>query len=163
MLDGVRWIALLFLTLGLSGCKSVHVERWVPASSSEIWSVLMDGSGYGAWNPVLVEADGAFREGGTMAYRMMTPDGTTTPVEAEIRRLEPGVELNQSGGLPGILTFDHHWILESVEGGTRVIQHEDYAGVGVLFWDPGWYEEAYARGLEALEARVAERRAERAR
>ena len=42
-----------------------------------------------------------------------------------------------------MLTFDHTWRLEAVDGGTRVTQFEEYKGIGVLFWDPAWVEEAY--------------------
>ncbi|MCR9097175.1 MAG: SRPBCC family protein [bacterium] len=150
-----RWAGLALAAVGLSGCKSVHAELFVPASSAEVWSVLMAGDEYGAWNPVLVEVAGTFREGATMSYQMMTSDGTATPVDAEIVKLDPERELNQYGGYPGILTFDHHWILEPVEGGTQVTQHEDYAGVGVFFFDSDFFQQAYERGLEALRERVA--------
>lgn len=151
----IKWSGVAFATLGLSGCKSVHAELFVPAPSADIWSVLMDGEHYGEWNPVLVEVEGDFSEGATMTYQMVGEDGTATEVDAEVLMLEPEVELNQFGGIRGILTFDHHWILEPVDGGTRVTQHEDYAGVGVLFWDPSWFEGAYATGLQALRDRVA--------
>jgi len=153
----IRLTGVACAAIGLSGCKSVHADLVVPAEPSEIWAVLMDGEHYGEWNTVLVEVEGEFREGATMTYQMMSPDGTTTPVDAEIVKLDPERELNQNGGYPGIMTFDHHWILEPVDGGTRVTQHEDYTGVGVLFWDPSWFETAYARGIEALRDRLAER------
>ena len=53
-------------------------------------------------------------------------------------------ELNQVGGIPGILNFDYKWLLEPVDGGTRVVQHEEYHGIGVWFWDESWVEPAYA-------------------
>lgn len=145
--EGTRYrIALVVLVcVACCACKSVHAERFVPAPPAEIWAVLMDGERYGEWNPVLVSVDGALRKGETLTYQMMSPDGSTSEVEARVLKLEPERELNQAGGVPGILTFDHHWILEPVEGGTRVTQHEDYAGVGVLFWDPSWFEAAYGR------------------
>ena len=68
-----------------------------------------------------------------------------------MRRLVGGQELNQFGGLRGVLTFDHTWRLEPVAGGTRVTQHEEYRGIGVWFWDPAWVEEAYRDALVALE------------
>jgi len=151
----IHWSGVAIATLGLSGCKSVHTELFVPASSAEIWSVLMDGEHYGEWNPVLIEVEGEFSQGATMTYQMMTEEGVASEVDADVIKLEPEIELNQFGGIRGVLTFDHHWILESVAGGTQVTQHEDYAGIGVLFWDPSWFEAAYARGLQALRDRVA--------
>ena len=115
----------------------------------------MDGASYGEWNTVLVEVvDGEFREGEQITYRMMTESGDAVDVDARVVKVDPGRELNQRGGYWGILTFDHHWILEPVDGGTRVTQHEDYEGVGALFFDPSWFEAAYGRGIEALRERV---------
>ncbi len=147
-------LAAALAALASTGCKSVDAQLTIPAPPEEIWSVLMDGESYGEWNPVLVEVDGEFREGATLSYQMMTESGEATPVDARVVKVDPARELNQSGGIWGLLTFDHHWILEPVEAGTRVTQHEDYTGIGVLFWDPSWFEQAYDRGNRALRARV---------
>ena len=157
-----RWVigALALLAalgvLALTGSKSVHAERVMPYPAQAIWAVLMDADGYGDWNPVLVRAEGRFEEGRTMRYRMRTADGGTAPVSPIVKRLADQRELNQFGGPPGVLTFDHTWRLEPVPGGTRVIQHEEYRGIGVWFWDPAWYEEAYRDGLAALEEHLGE-------
>ena len=44
--------------------------------------------------------------------------------------------------------------VQSVDGGTRVTQHEEYRGIGVWFWDESWVEPAYAGVNEALGKRV---------
>ena len=147
-------LGVLLAALGFTGCKSVDAELSIPAPPDEIWSILMDGDGYGEWNPVLVHVEGEFRQGARLTYQMMTESGEATEVEARVVKLDPGKELNQAGGYWGILTFDHHWILEPVDGGTRVTQHEDYEGIGVLFFDPSWFEAAYGRGNRALRDRV---------
>lgn len=147
-------LVLSLLALGVVGCKAVDAQLTIPAPPEQIWSVLMDGDHYGEWNPVLVQVDGEFRGGEQLTYQMMTESGEPTAVEARVVKLDPGRELNQAGGYWGILTFDHHWILEPVEGGTRVTQHEDYTGIGVLFFDPSWFEAAYGRGNQALRARI---------
>ena len=149
----VALLGVALATVQIS-CKSVHAELTIPAPPEKIWSVLMDGENYGAWNPVLVEVEGEYREGAVLTYQMMTESGEAAEVEARVVKLDPARELNQAGGYWGILTFDHHWILEPVEGGTRVTQHEDYEGVGVLFFDPSWFEAAYGRGNVALRERV---------
>ena len=152
----VGLIAVVILALSLLGHKSVHAELVIPAPPEAIWSVLTDAAGYEEWNPVFAGVEGDYREGGKMAYRMRDASGTETDVTATVIKLEPGRELNQFGGMRGILTFDHHWFLEPVEGGTRVTQHEEYRGIGVWFWDPSWFESAYARANEALRNRVAQ-------
>ena len=99
---------------------------------------------------------GQYRAGTTLAYRMKDGKGKISDVKAKVVKLETEREINQFGGLRGILTFDHHWYLEAVDGGTKVTQHEEYRGIGVWFWDPSWFEAAYARANEALKNRVAE-------
>ena len=148
------FLVAVVAALAFVGCKSVDAQLTIPASPEKIWSILMDGDNYGEWNPVLVQVEGEFREGATLTYQMMTESGEAAEVEARVVKLDPRRELNQAGGYWGILTFDHHWILESVEGGTRVTQHEDYTGVGVLFFDPSWFEAAYGRGNRNLRDRV---------
>lgn len=155
-------IATAIAMLGLVGCKGVDAQLTIPAPPEEIWAVLMDGERYGEWNPVLVEVEGEFRQGADLTYQMMTESGEPAEVGAHVVLLDPERELNQAGGYWGILTFDHHWILEPVEGGTRVTQHEDYEGIGVLFFDPGWFEAAYGRGNHALADQVVARREARA-
>ena len=151
----LKLAGVAFAAVGLVGCKSVQAESVVPASSAEVWAVLMDGEHYGEWNPVLPEVQGKIEEGATLSYKMATPSGEIYDVEAEVVELDPERALHQSGGTWGILTFDNYWTLESVDGGTRVTQREEYAGVGVLFWDPSWYEAAYGRAIAAMKDRLA--------
>lgn len=147
-------IVALFVSVGLSGCSTVHTEIVIPAPPQAVWEVLTDASGYAAWNPVFVQADGRHVQGDTVTYVMRTPDGTRTEVAARVARAEPQRELNQRGGTWGILTFDHQWLLEPVPNGTRVVQHEEYRGIGVWFWDESWVTPAYQRANEALKARA---------
>ena len=134
--------------------KSVRAEVVVDATPDEVWSVIMDTASYAEWNPILVSVDGTFAEGAELTIGMKTADGRVTPVSARVERLVPARHLNQTGGMTGILTFSHNWLLEPVEAGTRVTQYEEYRGVGVLFWNPAWVQSAYADGLDALNARL---------
>ena len=104
--------------------------------------------------PILVRAEGKFAEGSTMRYLMRTADGGATPVESQVRHIVYEREINQFGGMRGVLTFDHRWRLEPAASGTRVIQQEEYRGIGVWFWSPAWVESAYRDGLVALESRL---------
>jgi len=45
----------------------VHTELGIPAAPEAIWAVLTDASGYEHWNPILVKAEGEYREGATMS------------------------------------------------------------------------------------------------
>ena len=85
------------------------------------------------------------------------------PVEIKSRvELSPPNHLNQFGGYVGVITFDHHYILEAVDGGTRVIQREDYTGFYVHFWDAEWMTLAYQSVNEALRDEVLRRKAAKA-
>ncbi|MDJ0748217.1 MAG: SRPBCC domain-containing protein [Woeseiaceae bacterium] len=144
-----KWvIAVLLILIGvmflaLLGRKSVRVELTIRATPDEIWSVLTDSSSYSAWNPILVAVKGDFHEGATLEVDMKSPDGSVAIVRPRVKKLVPNSEINQFGGIPGVLTFDHTWRLEAEDGRTRVIQFEEYRGIGVWFWDPAWVEEAY--------------------
>ncbi|MEW8525615.1 MAG: hypothetical protein AB2552_21490 [Candidatus Thiodiazotropha endolucinida] len=44
--------------------------------------------------------------------------------------------------------------LRPTENGTRVIQHEEYRGISIWFWDYSWVEPTYQKANEALKNRV---------
>ena len=69
--------------------------------------------------------------------------------------IEPERELRRTGGIPGVLSFDNRVTLSPVDGGTRVVQHESYGGIGVWFWNPSRYEGAYQSAIRGLGQRVA--------
>ncbi|MEO1269724.1 MAG: SRPBCC domain-containing protein [Myxococcota bacterium] len=144
----------LLTVMLLSGCATVHTEVVIPAPPERVWSVLTNAQGYADWNPVMVSARGSHVEGTMVTYVVREPDGSENTIEARVERAAPEKELNQTGGVWGILTFDHQWLLEPVPGGTRVIQHEEYRGVGVWFWDESWIGPAYEGANEALRQHV---------
>ena len=150
----MRRVSVTALFLSLVGCASVHTEVVIPAPPSAVWAVLTDSSRYREWNPVMVHADGTYREGETVTYQVREPSGDQYRLEATVENVVNDKTLNQCGGTWAILTFDHTWELEPVAGGTRLIQREEYRGLGVLFWDESWIEPAYARANEALKRRV---------
>ena len=140
----------------LLGKKTFHVETTIPAPPSAVWSVLTDGAAYQDWNPVFIGVQGEYREGAKVTNFVRQPNGETLEIVATVSRMVPERELRQKGGVPGILTFDHQWLLEPVEGGTRVVQHEVDRGLGLWFWNSDWIEPAYSDVLDALSKRLAE-------
>ena len=52
------------------------------------------------------------------------------------------------------MTFDHRWLLEHADGGTKVIQHEVDRGIGLWFWNEDLIEPAYAATNAALAEKV---------
>jgi hypothetical protein len=150
----VGMIGGVLMALSFLGCGTVHTEIVIPASSLAVWSVLTDVAGYDDWNPVLIPIEGDIRQGEKLKYRMIQPDGKESEVKAKVIEITKERTLNQFGGIWGILTFNHKWLLIPVDGGTRVTQHEEYRGIGVLFWDYSWVELAYSKANEALKKRV---------
>ncbi|MEO1077140.1 MAG: SRPBCC domain-containing protein, partial [Bacteroidota bacterium] len=133
ILLGLGALGLPAVLLAATGRKSVNTEILIPASPEAVWAVLSDPAGFSTWNPVIVEVDGAYREGERVTSRVVM-DGEPTTMNSRVVRVEPNRLLNQRGGPFGVLTFDHTWELTPVEGGTRVTQHEVYRGIGVWFW-----------------------------
>ena len=155
---GVPTALLIVLVVAVAGAlatrKTFHVEIWIPAPPEAVWEVLIDTRAYPQWNPVFVEVDGAYAAGETVLNRVREPDGAILEMTATVETLLPNAELRQSGGIPGILTFDHRWLLEPADGGTKVVQHEVDRGIGLWFWSSDWLEPAYAAANEALAERV---------
>lgn len=143
-------ILVMLVAAALLARKAVRAELFIEADPDQVWAVLTDPDSYEDWNPILISVDGEFIEGQTLSVGMKNRDGSVTTVEPTIRKLLPGRELNQVGGVPGILTFNHTWKLEAVNGGTRVTQFEEYRGIGVLFWNPEWVERSYRQANLSL-------------
>lgn len=142
------------MAFSLFGRASVHTETIIPAPVDMVWSVLSNIEEIKIWNPVLIPVEGKLQEGQKLKYRMVQPGGKESVAIAKVVKIIPAQLVNQHGGIPGILTFNHTWSLEQVEAGTKVIQHEEYRGFGVWFWDYSWVEPAYQKSNEALRARV---------
>ncbi|WP_419907775.1 SRPBCC family protein [Hoeflea sp.] len=154
----IVWLVLAGIVvlgaLATQRAKTFHVETMIPAPPSAIWAVLTDTSAYKDWNPVFVEVEGQYTTGARVKNLVREPDGGTLEIEAKVVKLEPERELRQRGGVPGLLTFEHQWLLVPVEGGTQVIQHEVDRGLWLWFWDSSWIEPSYRKASEALGDRV---------
>ena len=155
-LIGSAVIFALLLILFFTGRKSVHTEVIIPATVDQVWSVLTDTDQYEHWNNVLVPLEGELIEGTSVKYQFQQDDKNAYAISSKVKHLDKNRRLNQGGGVPVFLTFDHFYLLESTEQGTKVIIHEDYRGIGVHFWNPKPVEEAYIRLIQALKNRVLE-------
>jgi hypothetical protein len=135
-------LAITLISLIIFFRKSVQSEILIKATPEKIWNALMDKENYHKWNPILNPQSGNYTEGETIKYKMTIGDNTSD-VDAKVIEVIENKKLNQRGGMPGIMTFNHTWTLEKTEGGTKVTQHEEYKGVGVLFWNPKEVGKAY--------------------
>lgn len=159
-------ISLLGLAFGLIGCGSmanfskslghheVYTEIVIPAEPEDVWAVITDALNYKNWNPVITQAEGTYADGATIVNMVVEDGKKPTKIKSKVVKFEPPYHLNQFGGYTGIITFDHHYILEKIEAGTKLIQKEEYTGFYVNFWDSAWVEPAYQRVNEALAKEV---------
>lgn len=149
-------LVALILLMYLTSKRVFQAEIYIQASPEDVWSVLVDQEAYKNWNPLLVPASGEFVEGTSIVYRMTPPEGDPSEFKSEVRALEPYKLIKQFAGMPILLTADHEWRLEAVEGGTRVQQYEVDKGIWMWFWDAGWVQPSYEQVNKALKRRVLE-------
>jgi hypothetical protein len=138
----------------LTGKKSVHDEILINASPEKVWSVLTNTNVYSSWNPVMKLLEGELAEGNTVKYQFTQSTESVYTISARVKEMIPQEFLNQVGGMPVFLTFNHRYILNSTNEGTKLIIHEDYQGIGVHFWNPQPVEEAYKKLNSALKKHV---------
>ena len=130
--------------------KSVEARLLMEAAPKAVWAVLTDTSNYAAWNPIFVGVTGDMRPDGELALDMKLEDGKVSQITVTVDAMIEYRSIQQSAGVPGILTAHHEWLLEPATEGTLVVQRESYRGVGVLFYDPAYVELLYAEGLNNL-------------
>lgn len=134
--------------------KTFEAEITIAAPPEKVWAVLMDTDTYPDWNPTFVEVSGPYKVGAKISSRIRKPDGVFVDMRPTVKALVPNRELRQGGGLPGVLTYNHVWRLQPIEGGTFVQQIDVDRGGFLWFWDSSWVEPAYRLANEALARRV---------
>ena len=140
--------------LGTITKKTFHVEIEIAAPPEAVWAVLTDTEHYQEWNPTQVEIRGVHALGSKLVAVFDAPEVTPFEVELTLSEMDAPYLLRQRGGVPGIITFDHRWMISPTEHGSLVVQHEVDRGIYLLFWDSSWIEPAYKRASEALRDRV---------
>jgi hypothetical protein len=144
----------LLLVASFLTTKTFRAEITIAAPPEKVWAVLMDTQSYPDWNPTFVAVSPPYALGAKISSRVVKPDGAFIDMTPTVTALVTNRELRQSGGLPGVLTYNHAWLLAPVHGGTHVRQIDVDRGGFLWFWDSSWVEPAYQRANEALAARV---------
>lgn len=147
-------IFILLAILLWSGKKSVSTDIVINANAQKVWQVLFDFEKYSQWNTVLKLTKGKVEVGSDVVYKFTQDEQKSYDVSAKVVNIIPNKLLNQYGGMPFILTYNHRYILEPLDDKTRVSIKEDYRGIGVNFWNPKEVKKAYARLNLALKKRV---------
>lgn len=142
--------------LFLLGRKSVHHEININATPEKVWSVLTSTGKYSEWNPTMLLKKGTVKEGEKVVYQFTQDADKQYDISTSVKKVVPNKLLNQAGGVPGVITFDHQYILEKSGTGTKLTIHEDYRGIYVPFWNPAPVEAAYAKLNKAIKKRAEE-------
>ena len=148
----IVFVLLLVAALVWLPRKSVEARLLIEAPPKTVWAVLTNTSNYAAWNPIFVRVSGDMRPGGELVLDMTLEDGQVSQIAVTVDAMIEYRSIQQSAGVPGILTAHHEWSLEPAKEGTLVVQREIYRGVGVLFYNPAYVELLYAQGLKNLRA-----------
>ena len=147
-------VVVILAILYVMGRKSVHHEIVIYGTPKQVWNVLSDTDKYKEWNPTMLVKEGTLQQGSTLTYIYVQDENTQSELKAVVKEIIPNQMLNQYGGMPVVLTFNHKYTLFQEGDMTRVIIHEDYRGIGVNFWNPNPVELSYERLNKALKKRV---------
>lgn len=150
----IAGVVIVICVLVWTGKKSVHTEIIINSSKENVWGVLTDMEKYPEWNPVMQLVEGDVAEGNKVKYLFTQDENRSYEVGTTVHKYIPNELLNQKGGIPLVLSFNHKYILEENDNFTKVIIHEDYSGISVNFWNPTEVENAYTKLNKALKKRV---------
>lgn len=145
---------LALVVLYFTGNKSVNHEIVISKSPEKVWQVLTDTDKYKEWNPVMELLEGKIIEGNRVKYRFTQDENNVSDIPSKVKKIIPNKLLNQGGGLPIVISFDHKYILENKGEGTKLTIHEVYRGIYVNFWNPKPVESAYQRLNKAIKTRA---------
>jgi len=147
---------LLLITLTVTGKKSVHHEIDIQAPPEKVWSIIIDTENYDNWNPVMRLIEGEVKEGNKVKYRFTQDEENISEIPSRVKKIIPNELLNQAGGIPFILSFNHKYQLRKSSQGTKLTIHEDYKGIGVNFWNPEKVQLAYQKLNNAIKKKAEE-------
>lgn len=147
-------ILIILIVLFITGRKSVHSEILINAFPNDVWVTLTDINGHKDWNKVLIPQGGEYKVGNKITYQFYEPGKEAVEMSGEVIEIKENELLNQKGGVKGILTFDHRYIIKSEGNNTKVIIHEDYRGIAVNFWNPSSVQLAYDQLIADLKEQV---------
>lgn len=111
----------------------IRTQAVIAATPGAVWAVLADFARYPDWNPLNLEAHGEARPGAKipMVFRNLASarPGATISQTVTLVACEPGKSLAWAGHVPLLFRGRHHFTLDAVAGGTRVLHGEDLSGL----------------------------------
>lgn len=139
----------------------IRTQSVIAAPPEAVWAVLADFARYPDWNPLNLEARGAAVLGAKipMVFRNLASakPGATISQTVTLTACEPGKSLAWAGHVPLLFRGRHHFTLEAVAGGTRVLHGEDLAGLIPLTFSKAQIARDFTPAYEAVNVALASR------
>ncbi len=152
--------AILVALAAVAGCSYLPQQEIVTQIVSseppeKLWSVLVDRESYPEWNPLIVRSEGPLIEGEHILNTMTPAEGEEIDFEPLVLVVRANEELRWRGQLivPGVFDGEHYFLLEEVNGGTRLVHGETFSGIGLWFVDA----EQFRGKFESLNRALLER------
>jgi len=133
--------------------KFYEVSAPINASAERIWSILLDGPGYTAWDSGVERVEGTIAQGRTIKVFSRIMPGRAFPVT--VSELVPDTRMVWSGGMPlglfkGVRTLT---LTPQTDGSTLFAMREEFSGPLLpLIWrsmpDLGPAFDQFASGLK---------------
>ncbi|MER8002146.1 SRPBCC domain-containing protein [Streptomyces sp. NPDC095613] len=100
------------------------------SSPEEVWKVLTDFAGYAQWHPRLsfVDAPTEVLPGTKLRAHLANGSDIDGEYDFTVLHYEERQRLAWEGGIPGVLTGQHSFVLEPHDGGTRFTESEEFTG-----------------------------------
>ena len=139
----------------------IRTQTVIAAPPETVWAVLADFARYPAWNPLNLEAHGDAVLGARipMVFRNLASakPGATISQTVTLVACEPGRALAWAGSVPLLFRGRHHFTLDAVPGGTRLLHGEDLAGLVPLTFTKAQIARDFVPAYEAVNVALAAR------
>lgn len=116
--------------------KKIETKIQINAPLDRVWSIFSNFEQYSAWNPFLVEVQGALIEGKTVKIKVALSNGKTRIANPKVEKLIYGKEVSFLAKSGFLFTGRHYFIFEPISPSeTHVIHGEIFSGIlPLLLW-----------------------------
>ncbi|CAN5867280.1 hypothetical protein BH11PSE1_BH11PSE1_04200 [soil metagenome] len=139
----------------------IRTQAVIAAPPQAVWAVLADFARYRDWNPLKLEVHGEAVLGAriSMLFRNLASakPGATISQTVTLVDCEPGRALAWAGHVPLLFRGRHHFTLDAVSGGTRLLHGEDLAGLIPLTFTAAQIARDFVPAYEAVNVALAAR------
>lgn len=131
--------ACLVLWIKGNALREIQTSIEIEATPEQVWGVLTDIDHWDKWNPIIISASGTASVGTELTITMRGEEGKDGPKYMPVvtSLQEPELFEWRAKMIAGfIFTNGRVFMLEKINGGTRLINKETFKGMMVpLFWN----------------------------